>query len=57
MVLSPFSRRSAPLSTAKPPEFLVKSAHISGDSVRNCSGSGGTRIVRRVRSYFCTYLI
>jgi hypothetical protein len=40
MVPSPFSRWPAPLNTAIPPEFLVKSAHIYGDSVRNCSGSG-----------------
>jgi hypothetical protein len=48
---SPFSRWSAPLNTAIPPEFLVKSAHIYGDSARNCSGSGAPGIVRRVSSY------
>jgi hypothetical protein len=58
MVLSLFSRWSAPTNTAIiPPEFLVKSAYIYGDSVSNCSGSGAPGIVRRVSSYFCTYLI
>jgi hypothetical protein len=50
--LSPFSRLSAPSNTAIPPEFPVRSAHIYGDSVRNRSGSGAARIVRKVRSYF-----
>jgi hypothetical protein len=41
MVRSPFSRWSAPLKRSVPPEFLVRSAHIHGDSVRN--RLGGTR--------------
>jgi hypothetical protein len=54
-VLSPFSRWSAPLSRDVPPDFLVKSEHIYGDSVRDCSGSGGSGIVGR--DYLWTYLI
>jgi hypothetical protein len=40
IVLSPLSRWSAPLNKAIPPEFLVKLAHIYGDSFRNCSSLG-----------------
>jgi hypothetical protein len=40
MVRSPFSRWYATLNRAIPPDFLVKSTHVYGDSVRNCSGSG-----------------
>jgi hypothetical protein len=36
---------------------VVNSAHIYGVSVRNCSGSGGPGIVRRVSSYLFSYLI
>jgi hypothetical protein len=43
MVLSPFSRWSAPLNTAIPPEFPVKSAHIYGDSVQEMFRLGGPR--------------
>jgi hypothetical protein len=46
-----------PFNTAIPPEFLFESAHIYGDSVRNCSGSGAPGIVLRVSSHLCTYLI
>jgi hypothetical protein len=56
MVLSPYSRWFAPLNMAIPPEFVVQSAHIYGDSVRNCSGSGGPRIVQRMHYYFCYVL-
>jgi hypothetical protein len=57
MVSSPFSRWSAPLNMAVPPAFLVRSAQIYVDSVRNCSGSGAPGIVLRVSSYLCTYSI
>jgi hypothetical protein len=57
MVPSPFSRWPAPFNRAIPAEFLVKSAHIYGDSVRNCSGSGAPGVVRGVSSYLRTYLI
>jgi hypothetical protein len=36
MVVSPFSRWSAPLNTAITPEFLIKSAHMYGDSAEFC---------------------
>jgi hypothetical protein len=54
MVLSPFSRWSAPLNRAIPPGSLVKSAHIYDDSVRNRSCSGGPGIVRSVSFNICT---
>jgi hypothetical protein len=56
MMPSPFSRWSAPFNRAMLLAFLVKPAHIHGDSVRNYSGSGAPGIVRRMSSYLCTYL-
>jgi hypothetical protein len=47
MVRSPFPGWSAPSNMAIPSELPVKSAQISGDSVRNCSGSGVSRDCRK----------
>jgi hypothetical protein len=57
MVLSRFSRWSAPLNTAIPPGFMGESAHIYGDSVRNCSGLGAPGIVPRVISASTEYRV
>jgi hypothetical protein len=55
MMLSVFSRWSAPLNRDIPPDFSVKSAHIYADSVRCCAGSEGPGIVQSVSSY--SYLL